>query len=165
MILSRLTRVLFAGTALATVACGVVADEHVDRAESALEIANSGFIPVPVFPGGRTAWDVTLVDLMAADAWAECGLRSDRRSQDDANEADAYLLHLMSKMQSASCVNSNGVGILFNWFSSRGSHPECNIDPSTHSPMTVTFRIPPSDIYSQGFNAPPATDNQTSLLA
>src|SRR6185295_16906155 len=83
------------------VACGAGEPvEHVAATKQGLSLANSGFIPQPVrvtstptpLPGPDgspiPAWDGSIVDLMAADAWAECSQNSNRVAADDTNEAD-----------------------------------------------------------------------------
>src|SRR6266540_5912307 len=157
-------RILPALAALALAACGGVADDHTGSVQSALKIPNTGFIPFPVFPDGRPAWDGTLVDLMAADAWAECEFGLFRDLEDDAPEADAYLNHLMGKMRSASCANNFNVPAVTDWYFSRAFHPECNVDPSTGTAATVSFEPQVNDIYSFGFDLQ-ATDPDTLNLA
>jgi hypothetical protein len=135
---------------------------------SSVANAASPSIPVPVmvrngqvqFDGVGNAipeWDGSSVDLLAADAWAQCqpvfdGDFVQQIAAADASLAfDSYLQYLLTRMESAVCPVSDPppsaqlaitcpqgcVGVQF-WAQQRET-PACNVDPSTGRPAVVTF--------------------------
>jgi hypothetical protein len=108
---------------------------------------------VVVGPNGPTPfWDGSLVDLMAADAWAQCAASV---TSDAKNPQDPYQGYLASKMQDAVCnqAETSSTNQSFTvacdpastlcpavqqWALQRMT-PGCNIDASTGQPSTVTF--------------------------
>lgn len=119
-------------------------------------IPNSGFVPYPIRidpvtlepslnPDGsyQPAWDGSLADLMAADAYALCAATSDYAQHYPAPSTlhdpgnDAYLQHLDSRMDVVGeCGGFTNSGSVFVWRMRRKAE-ECNIDPRSNKPAVI----------------------------
>jgi hypothetical protein len=135
---------------------------------SSIAWASGPSIPLPVmvrndqiqFDGagnGIPEWNGSNVDLLAADAWAQCqpvvtGDFDQEVAAIEANLAlDSYLQYLVLRMESATCpfanpppsaplvidCSSGCFGVQF-WVQQRET-PICNVDPSTGQPTVVNF--------------------------
>src|SRR5690606_11713564 len=96
----------------------------------------------------QPAWDGTVADLLAADAFADCAANSSSQRKGHLvlpmhpilQAADQYLNHLMSKMEQLSCEPGPFLGNTFIqvWTINRSS-PHCNIDPRSGQPAQLEF--------------------------
>jgi hypothetical protein len=126
--------------ALALVAyCGCGTEAELTGAAGqalALDTGAFGSVPIPVesfggsprVVGGKPIqnWDGSVVELIAADAWAECS-----RERPLPALEDEYLTDLQLKMSGALCVNTNLAGNpAGDWYFSRRD-AACNVDPVT----------------------------------
>jgi hypothetical protein len=125
-------------------ACSNGGESDVQRTSSALTMPDTGFIPYPIGYGSAhspvPAWDGSVVDLMAADALAECG-RGTTAVNNDGFFADEYLALLRSKMSTAMCpgVQTLTGSTVDRWAYQRTSLADCNLDLTTQAPATVAF--------------------------
>ncbi|MBL8718625.1 MAG: hypothetical protein JNL79_21770 [Myxococcales bacterium] len=133
-------RSFFATLALATtfVACGPIETAPIARQVDALGLPD--ITPLPVKSGEtKSAWQGSIVDLLAADAWAECSWKSGGAPilQDDVDKryADPYLQKIWSLMASAKCTPTAVAGPTA-WFTQR-TNPTCNVDGSTGAPAAA----------------------------
>jgi hypothetical protein len=125
-------------------------------------LPNAGSIPYPVLVDQGThvpvkdaagkpvpAWDGSVVDLMAADAWAECSQSTSRDASDDLTEADEYLVHLMQRMGTSECSasHSSAATVPLRWLAQRQT-PACNVDTSTGELATLAFRSHDTHLYT-----------------
>ncbi|MDX2054208.1 MAG: hypothetical protein SFV15_17540 [Polyangiaceae bacterium] len=105
------------------------------KAKTALEAT---IAPVPIAPA-QSAWDGSLVDLMAADALGQCtsGARLGITAIDYGAQPDAYLGKLWGLMDKAACRHVGDNPIVYDtnaaWRASRAT-PECNLDTRTGRP-------------------------------
>lgn len=138
--LSRLACVLGAA---ATLACGGPDEGALGKVSSKLRIPDSGFIPYPVkVPDGgvdpEPSWDGTLAELMAADAYAQCGgALAPEFLWHWSDTTDEFLAYLEDKMGDAMCGTPATLPIPYKYRSSRQVHPECNVDPITGEQTTL----------------------------
>ena len=140
--------------ALVCIACASDVDSVEKYASgSSAVVMGSGTIPFPVKtdedlnpvldPSGNpvAAWDGSLADLMAADAWALCVQNTSRSFLDDANENDEYLEYLMARIDVAACQPTLGwfpLPAATRWLQQR-TNSACNVDTSTGLPTVVEF--------------------------
>ena len=149
----------------ALVACSGHDAERVARKQltASTPLPSTGFVPYPVrvdatgqpVPGPNgapvPAWDGTLADLLAADAFALCSFG--RTPIDDADEADQYLSHLIGRMEGAQCGPSLSPPLSRPdaWLAQR-QDPDCNVNTSTLEPAVLAevpvdeprYQLPPS---------------------
>ena len=137
-------------------ACGASdsgSGEALGRSESAL--VNTGLLPYPVVvvngtvqtdTNGRpiSAWDGTLVDLIAADAYAQCAANTATTA---GQVSDRFLQRLSAKMTPARCTGAvkpatsdfaiTDANSLAGWWATQRLDPHCNADPSTGQPKPI----------------------------
>ena len=128
---------VFAIALFACCACSSEPDLMGASAQSlALDTGAFGGVPIPVesfgsipkLVGGKPIqnWDGSVVELIAADAWAECS-----RERPLTALVDEYLTGLQAKMAGALCAATNLAGNpAGDWYFSRRD-PACNVDPVT----------------------------------
>lgn len=142
------------------VACSGPQAEPLGSTSQALTpVPDTGFIPYPnrtlnfqqlPGPDGKPVpnWGGSVVDLMAADAWALCTQGTTRSSADDAAEADAYLARLRDLIAASRCtLTGAGNFEAARWLVHR-QDPECNFDTSTGAKARVTFPAHPRAEYA-----------------
>jgi len=110
-------------------------------------------------------WNGSVVDLLAADAWAQCGAHTSSAADSDRAH-DAYTTYLEGRMSWPSCAAAGGSGSegftirdcavgacapMKRWATQR-QVPACNGDPATGYARSVQF-LPNSSI---GITVPPA---------
>jgi hypothetical protein len=132
---------------LAGAGCCAEPAEKAATTKQEISLPNTGFIPQPVRVSDLTglmlpgpdglpipSWNGSVVDLMAADAWAECSQNSFRTASDDPQEADAYLRSLIQLINTATAplCSSPSLSAPHRWRSHR-TNPQCNADASTTS--------------------------------
>lgn len=148
-----------AGLVLAA-GCGQTVDGPVGRVSSRLEIPDTGFIPYPVKPPevgepAEPSWDGSVVELMAADAYAQCGANARRLVWTWGRMADEYLADLETKMEEAKCYEAGvGVPVVYEYLTSRVDHPECNVDPVSGAPSA----LPPLEVEDDAYVLPTLQD-------
>lgn len=144
------------------IACGSdILGSGVDGSQSLPLIPNAGRIPYPIKFNGTApirdidgnyvpAWDGTLVDLIAADAWAQCAAKTS--SGIDAEPGDFYLSYLNSRISFAACgallaepVNfqigacPNGKTCRAKQWARQRQTASCNVDTSTNQRRALSF--------------------------
>lgn len=114
-----------------------------------LSLSDSNTIPFPIKPitsfgqDPEVTWDGTLVDLMAADAFAMCSWGGEAPA---FPPADRYLAYLELKMTEAKCPNgpTAAMSVENYWIKTRTELPECNYRGSTKQNAVLTLPVVPA---------------------
>lgn len=164
---SRIWLVAVTGLVLGALEGCAPREEPVAELRQAASIPNTGFAPYPILteevaPGQvepvlaadgsyLPAWDGSVADLLAADAYADCATNSSSHrkghltlgdnAKPDLAAADQYLNHLRSRMEQVVCEphpTSVYNNFVWRWLLNRGSS-RCNVDPQSTQPAQLEF--------------------------
>ena len=131
---------------------GSVETEKVGQAEEPVNLLSGGFLPIPLDESGDQAWDGSLVDLMAADAFGFCApyWRTEAEDFIPSPGNDDYLEHLLALMDAFPCgattpfpgdppweQPSDTPSRATQWAAGR-MNSQCNVDPITENRVAVT---------------------------
>lgn len=158
--------------AVVSVGCSSLDGKDVRQTEQLQNaIPNTGFVPYPIVtkieddevvpdlaPDGsfQPAWDGSVADLLAADAYADCTFNSSIYVPIlpdlivSSAGTDAYLQHLLSKMGQLECepfAPGPFNTIVQKWVANRESG-SCNVDPQTGTSTHLEFSIRAENQYA-----------------